>query len=97
MFSPAPPPPASGFGNYTPAELDLGHTWQRYWANFAATGDPGAASPNAPDGGLAWPAYTSASRPTLNLETAENGGISIISGNRAPFCAFWDKQGYNIY
>jgi para-nitrobenzyl esterase len=89
--------PAPGFGNYTQQELDLGHTWQRYWANFARTGDPGAASPDAPTGGLAWPAYDASSRQTLNFETADKGGVSIISGMRADYCAFWDKNGYRIY
>jgi carboxylesterase type B len=89
--------PAPGFGNYSQGELDLGHVWERYWASFAATGDPGAPSPNAPTGGLAWPAYDAISRPTMNFETADKGGLSIISGLRADLCAFWDKNGYRLY
>lgn len=89
--------PAPGFGDYTQAELDLGHVWQRYWASFAATGDPGAPAPNASSGGLAWPAYDVTSRPTMNLETADNGGLAIVPQLRADFCKFWDENGYRLY
>ena len=81
--------PGPGFGNYTTSEFDLGHVWERYWANFAATGSPGAPSPNATTGGLAWPPYTAATRSTLNFETAEKGGLTIVPSYRAAFCAYW--------
>ena len=89
--------PAPGFGNYTVNEFDLGHTWQRYWGSLAATGAPGAPSANASTGGLAWPAYDAATRLTVNFETADKGGITLIPNLRAEYCSLWDKIGYKLY
>ena len=49
-------------------ENTLSNTFQWYFANFAATGVPGAGNPAKPD--VAWPAYSKASRSTLNVVSA---------------------------
>lgn len=84
--------PSPAFGTYTPSEFELGHSWQQAWANFAATGDP-----NGVPGMPTWPPYDEATRVTLDFNTAENGGITLVSSVRAEFCAWWDANGYVVY
>ena len=81
-----------GFGNYTAAELDMGRTWQQYWAGFAATGVMGV-----PEGGVAWPAYTAANRATLEIRASDDGGLRVLNSVRDVTCAWWDQYGYKVY
>ena len=76
--------PGPGFGNYTAEEVDLAHTWQRYWANFAATGS------RAGGGEVAWPAYTSANRATMEFRAKGDGGIHVINNVRDVTCEWGD-------
>lgn len=88
--------PGPGFGNYTASEVSFARSLHWYWANFAATGSPGNGDPTNPT--ITWPAYNAASRSTLNLDTVENGGFTVIPSLRASFCAWWDNVvGYNVY
>ncbi len=82
--------------NFTQAELDLSADMQHYYANFAASGSPGSGNPARP---YTWPAYSvAAGRPTLNLETDDKGGKSVISANRGHWCDWWDTvPGYHIW
>ena len=91
LFLPTEKPDPS-FGTYTPGEWQLGLIMQQYYSNFAATGAPGV-----PAGGIAWPAYTAATRQTMNYQTADAGGLSLLSSVRADYCAYWDSFGYQIY
>jgi carboxylesterase type B len=80
--------------NYTAAESALSDAMQGYLVSFAATGNPGTGVP----GGVPWPAYTASTREVLVLETADKGGITVQSGIRAEFCAWWDDVvGYRVY
>ena len=81
-----------GFGNYTAAELDMGRTWQQYWAEFAATGVMGT-----PEGGVAWPAYTAANRATLEIRASDDGGLRVLNSVRDITCGWWDLYGYKVY
>jgi hypothetical protein len=37
-------------------------------------------------------------RRTVNYETAENGGVTVIEGLRATECAWWDSgPGYSVW
>jgi len=84
--------PDPRFGNYSAAEWSLGLTMQQYYSNFAATGAPGL-----PTGGIAWPPYNAATRSTMNYQTSDQGGLSIVQDLRAEYCSFWDNNGYVIY
>jgi carboxylesterase type B len=82
--------------NFTAEESALSSSMQAYWTAFAASG--GDPNYNLPSGGFRWPAYNASTRQTLNFETASNGGISVIEGLRADFCAWWDTVvGYDVY
>ncbi len=86
-------PNRPSLANFTASENALARTMQRYIATFAATGAPG-------DGGigLEWPAYDTATRRTVNYETAENGGVTVIEGLRATECGWWDNgPGYSVW
>ena len=79
--------------NFTTSEDALARTMQSYIAAFAATGAPG-------DGGigLEWPAYDAKTRLTLNYETAENGGVTVLAALREAQCAWWDAgPGYSVW
>lgn len=78
--------PSPAFGNYSNDELNLGHTWQAAWANFAATGSPGS------PGGVAWPAYDAKTRSTFNWRTAGDGGLVVENGNRRTFCEWCESS-----
>ena len=68
----------------------------RYFANFAATGNPGTANPAMP--APAWPVYEAKTRSTLSIDVASAGGITTHTAIRSTFCEFWDtKVGYDIY
>ena len=83
--------PDPRFGTYTPGEWQLGLTMQAAYTQFAATGSPG--SPE----GTTWPAYNAQTRPTLQWQTSDAGGLSVVEGMRASYCDFWDSNGYRIY
>ena len=78
--------PDPAFGTYTPGEWALGITMQQYYSNFAATGAPGV-----PAGGIAWPRYDAKTRQTMNYQTSDAGGLSLLTAVRADYCAFWGK------
>jgi carboxylesterase type B len=88
--------PTPGYGNYTAEEDALSRSMQWYWANFAATGNPGSGDPRAPT--APWPAYDAKTRATLSFEVPSAGGVAVVNGWRAPLCHVWDtKIGYNVY
>ena len=58
---------------------------QRYWTNFAKTGNPNA----APD--PSWPAFTETMNVRMNLATS----ATVVTNFRAMECAFW-QQGYAL-
>ncbi len=80
--------------NFTDSEVVLSESMQFYWANFARYGTPGTGHPDHP---FAWPAYNASTRMTLNFETAENGGITVLQGLKQDLCDFWDTTGYAFY
>jgi carboxylesterase type B len=88
--------PSPGYGNYTAEEDAFSASMQWYYANFAATGVPGTGNPAAPT--AEWPAYTAATRQSLNLEVPRAGGIAVLNAWRAEYCALWDASiGYSVY
>jgi para-nitrobenzyl esterase len=56
---------------------------QRYWTNFARTGNPNAGAD------LSWPAFTETTNVRVNLARQS----SVVTGFRAAECAFW-RTGY---
>jgi para-nitrobenzyl esterase len=62
------------------AARPLAHAIQKYWTNFAKTGDP-----NGP-GLVAWPKFSTATQQLLVL----NNTITTGPANMAARCAFWD-------
>ena len=77
--------PASMNVSFSSAEQTLSSTMQRMWTGFAKTGNPGQG----------WPAFTSAARKTLVLDTRA-GALSVDSAS-AGQCAFWDGIGYTAF
>ena len=66
-----------------PAQQAASAAIQRYWTNFAKTGNPnGAPDPN-------WPALTEATNVRMNLSTTP----AVVNDFRAQECAFW-RAGY---
>ena len=66
-----------------PAAKGASDQIQRYWTNFAKTGNPNAApDPN-------WPALTEATNVRMNLATS----ATVVTDFRATECAFW-RAGY---
>ena len=63
-----------------PAGKAASDLMQRYWTNFARTGNPNAgADPN-------WPAFTESANVRINFGLTP----SIVNDFRAPECMFWD-------
>ncbi len=65
-----------------PGRLALSEAMMGYWANFAATGDPG----RGPDGSLPqWNAWTNAGAPNLMVfDTEAGGGVRMIADLESP-------------
>jgi para-nitrobenzyl esterase len=66
-----------------PPQLAASAAIQRYWTNFAKTGNPNG----APD--PSWPALTEATNVRMNLATQQ----TVVNDFRATECAFW-RAGY---
>ena len=64
---------------FTAEEKSASDLIQRYWTNFAKTGDPNG------DGDPAWPAFTSTANIRLNLAPVPATELDF----RKPQCAFW--------
>jgi len=80
----------SVFGTSPTFSLDAGakavsDLMQRYWTNFARTGNPNAGAD------LAWPAFTETQNVRVNLALQP----SIVTNFRATECAFW-RMGYAL-
>lgn len=82
--------------NFTQQELDLAQDMQTYFANFAATGNPGSGSAARP---LSWPAYSVATgRQVLDFEAEPTGKSIIPGGLRQQWCDWWDAvAGWHIW
>lgn len=86
--------------NYTADEDALSASMETYWANFARTGNPNTPSTTTRRGEAlpAWPAYSAATRSTLDFKTAGDGGIAVLSDVRKTTCDWWDARvGYHVY
>jgi carboxylesterase type B len=86
-------PRRASIANYTASEEVLARTMQSYVATFAATGSPG-------DGGigLAWPPYEASTRLTVNYETSENGGVTVLERWRERECDWWQNgPGFSVW
>jgi para-nitrobenzyl esterase len=68
-------------GPQTGAQRQLSGQMMRYWANFAATGNPNG--PGLPQ----WPRYDRASRRMLSLEP--DGPVAIDNFDQDHHCSFW--------
>jgi carboxylesterase type B len=78
--------------NYTQSENLLSQTMQWYWANMAASGNPGAGSASYP---LTWPHYNMSGRPTMLFNAGQN---AVLADFNTANCDFFDTQvGYNYY
>jgi len=69
---------------FSPPFKDSSERIQRYWTNFAKTGNPNG----APD--LAWPAFAESTDQRLNIAFTP----TVVSNFRAQECAFW-RAGYD--
>ncbi|TMQ13445.1 MAG: carboxylesterase family protein, partial [Deltaproteobacteria bacterium] len=69
-----------------PAGKAVSDLMQRYWTNFASTGDPNGGSD------LKWPALTEAMNVRVNFALQQP---SIVTDFRATQCAFW-RAGYDM-
>jgi para-nitrobenzyl esterase len=63
---------------FSPETKAVSDLMQRYWTQFARTGDPNGAD-------LAWPAFTDAANVRINFALQP----TIVTGFRATECAFW--------
>jgi para-nitrobenzyl esterase len=64
-------------GRSTPELKNVGESIQRYWANFARTGDPSG------PGTLPWPSYGDAAKAYMEFS---NSGPAVKHNLRQPFC-----------
>jgi para-nitrobenzyl esterase len=64
---------------FTPEQQPISDLMERYWSNFAKTGDPNGGSD------LKWPMFTDSMNVRVNLSTMP----SIVNDFRAQECAFW--------
>jgi para-nitrobenzyl esterase len=67
---------------FTPETMQVSERMQRYWTNFAKTGDP-----NGGDS-LAWPKLTSGADVRINFGI----DFTIVPDFRGPECAFWQSR-----
>ncbi|WP_237774510.1 carboxylesterase/lipase family protein [Actinosynnema sp. ALI-1.44] len=76
-------------GEFVPAlnspQRELGAMMIRYWANFAATGDPNG--PELPH----WPRFRNHREQVLSLATDTYGGVRPADLGSRHNCAFWER------
>jgi carboxylesterase type B len=70
---------------FTAEQQPISDLMQRYWSNFAKTGDPNGGSD------LMWPAFTESTNVRVNLSKQP----SIVNDFRKQECAFW-QLGYSM-
>jgi para-nitrobenzyl esterase len=75
-----PSGPLGFIGKPRPEDLAMSELMSSYWTNFAKTGDPNG--PGLP----AWPAYETATEPTLLLDEE----IGVVNGYHVQECALLD-------
>ncbi len=78
---------------FTPQERAVSDLIQRYWTNFARTGDPNSPSSQ---GDLTWPAFTASQDVAVdNVRVNFSLQPSVVTNFRAAECAFW-TAGYAL-
>jgi len=86
--------PVNPNASYTPAEWNLGQTFQYYWTALGWFGYPNKGNPDDP---VFWTKYGPVEQKTMILDVPppDGAGVVMISKYEEQTCAFWDALGYN--
>jgi para-nitrobenzyl esterase len=76
--------------SFTPDESSFTAALQRYWIQFARTGNPNA------DGQTAWPGHDSGAYLTLQAPASAIAPASDASQALGANCEIWDRVGYTV-